>query len=96
MNQEAVKKALQRIERLIVAVKENIGEGYKVEQCEDLLSDLLVYKEALEKQLEKRPFMHKNGLIYCNSCKGAEFTVNDLGTENYYCGCCGQKLLEDE
>lgn len=82
MNQEKVKKALQRIEYSILS-----------EEVDRLRMDnLLVCKESLEKQVAKKP--ESNGHVYlCPVCHGSLWQIQ---CESNYCFRCGQKIDWEE
>lgn len=95
MNQESVNKALYFVESGILSAEEDIIGGCEDEYSRTSLNVLLVCKEALEKQVAKKPtnikyFTYDEKIGYCPSC--------ECGTNSQimFCDKCGQKLDWEE
>ncbi|BBF41986.1 hypothetical protein lbkm_0666 [Lachnospiraceae bacterium KM106-2] len=92
MTKEAVEKAIKRVNRGIVIATENVEKGVQVKESKDGIEDLKVCKEALEKQLPKKPLRkpnenHDYEILTCPVCGSY---ISGISTGNY---CrCGQKL----
>lgn len=92
--QEAVKKALYFVESGILSAKEDIIGFCEDEYKRTTLNALLVCKEALEKQVAKKPDTKRPGYFAtfgkCKSC--GEFIADYYK----YCSQCGQKIDWEE
>ena len=85
------------IKEAIIRIKDHI-RVHKIGQPPHILigEALALALNALQKEDKKRAVVISDKLICCPRCRSGEYTTNEQGKKNEYCGLCGQHLEHKE
>lgn len=86
-----------KIREAIFRIKDHI-RVHKIGQPPHILigEALALALNALQKEDKKRAVVISDKLICCPRCRSGEYTTNEQGKKNEYCGLCGQHLEHKE